>query len=157
MLHFIRLTAPQICIWEFPIDMNIKSTFSLLLVIVALTVAVFGQDGSAQGSAQSTDGPKLVIKQTEHNIGEVKKGVAAQYSFVFKNEGKSDLEIKGVAPACGCTASDFTRIVSPGKEGKITLAVNTSGFNGAVAKTADVYTNDPQKERFTLMLSMVVT
>src|SRR5262249_33898048 len=52
---------------------------------------------------------------------------------------------------------DFTRVVPPGQEGKVTLSINTSGFAGAIAKTADVYTNDPQHERFTLMLSMVVT
>ena len=137
--------------------MKIKSIFGILVVVSALAVAAFGQDGATQSPVPSNDGPKLVIKEIEHNLGEVKKGSAAQYAFVFKNEGKSDLEIKGVAPACGCTASDFTRVVPPGKEGKITLSVNTSGFSGAIAKTADVYTNDPQKERFTLMMSMVIT
>ncbi|MDX2033685.1 MAG: hypothetical protein SF339_23615 [Blastocatellia bacterium] len=36
------------------------------------------------------------------------------------------------------------------------LTVNTASFNGALSKTAEVYTNDPAKERFTLMLNMVI-
>lgn len=43
--------------------------------------------------------PKLVIAATEHNIGEVKRGAEAKYSFVVKNEGKGDLEIRNVAPS----------------------------------------------------------
>ena len=43
--------------------------------------------------------PKLVIAATEHNIGEVKRGAEAKYTFVVKNEGKADLEIRNVAPS----------------------------------------------------------
>lgn len=58
--------------------------------IMALTLgaAAFGQNA-----------PKLVIKQTEHNFGEVKKGAPTQHTFTFRNEGKADLEIKNVAPS----------------------------------------------------------
>ena len=70
--------------------MKIKLTFSTLVVLLALTVATFGQNAGA---------PKMDIKKTEHNFGEVRKGDPVQHSFVFKNEGKSDLEIKSVAPS----------------------------------------------------------
>lgn len=123
--------------------------FKLILNIAALLVLA----GVALGQAV----PKIAIAKTEQNLGEIKKGAVATYSYVFKNEGKADLEIKNVAPACGCTASDFTKSVPPGQEGKITLSVNTSNFIGAIAKAAEVYTNDPQRERLTLVLSMVVT
>jgi hypothetical protein len=107
--------------------------------------------------SQSVEGiPKIVINKTEHNFGEVKKGDQATYSFVFKNEGSAELLIKNVAPTCGCTASEFTKSVPPGQEGKITLSINTSSFNGAVTKSAEVTTNDPQRERFSLVMSLVI-
>jgi len=124
---------------------------SALLAALALTGAALGQEAKDQPSK-----PKLSIQKLEHNFGEIKKGAPAQHSFTVKNEGGADLEIKSVVPACGCTASEFTKIIPPGKEGKITLIFNSAGFNGAVTKHAEVYTNDPERPQFTLMMSMVV-
>jgi hypothetical protein len=36
------------------------------------------------------------------------------------------------------------------------LTFNSAGYNGAVTKHAEVYTNDPERPQFTLMMSMVV-
>ncbi len=125
------------------------------VIALALTSAAMGQ-GNGQGNKASGARPKLSIQKLEHSFGEIKKGASAQHSFTVKNEGNADLEIKNVAPACGCTASDFTKIIPPGQEGKITLTFNSAGFNGAITKHAEVYTNDPEKPQITLMLSMVV-
>lgn len=61
--------------------------FGLVIVLLALAAVAFGQTA-----------PKIVIPKTEHNFGEIKKGANATYTFIFKNEGKADLEIKRVAP-----------------------------------------------------------
>jgi hypothetical protein len=37
----------------------------------------------------------------------------------------------------------FDRTIPPGGEGKITLKINTKGYDGRLRKTARVYTNDP--------------
>ena len=39
----------------------------------------------------------------------------------------------------------FDRTIPPGGEGKITLRINTRGYQGAVSKSARIYTNDPLK------------
>lgn len=70
--------------------MKPKNFFGLVAGLVMLATAVFGQTPSGA--------PKLAIKEVNHNFGEVKKGTSASYSFVFKNEGTADLEIKRVAP-----------------------------------------------------------
>ncbi len=131
-----------------------------LLAALALTGSALGQESknqpSGQASKDQSSKPKLAIQKLEHNFGEIKKGASAQHSFTVKNEGAADLEIRNVAPACGCTASEFTKVVPPGKEGKITLTFNSAGFNGAVTKHAEVYTNDPERPQFTLMMSMIV-
>ncbi len=135
--------------------MKTKSFLRLLVMLgavsIALTGAVFGQSG---GKSQAK--PKLVIRTLEHNFGEIKKGSVAEHSFTFKNEGQADLEITRVAPSCGCTASEFTKVVPPGRQGKVTLTFNSVGFNGAVTKSAEVYTNDPEHPQFTLMMSAVI-
>ena len=47
----------------------------------------------------------------------------------------------------------MTRVVAPGKEGGITLAVEkTEGYKGEVVKTATVVTNDPDQQQFVLTL-----
>jgi len=40
--------------------------------------------------------------------------------------------------------ADFDRTIPPGGEGKITLRVNTSDYQGEIRKRARVYTNDPR-------------
>lgn len=71
--------------------MKLKHTLSLFAIWLALTAVAFGQTATPNA-------PKIVIKKTDHNVGEIKKGGNATYSFVFKNEGTADLEIKRVAP-----------------------------------------------------------
>ncbi len=39
----------------------------------------------------------------------------------------------------------FDKAIPPGGEGKITLQLKTSGYQGVVQKSARVYTNDPAK------------
>ena len=127
--------------------MKCKLILGMLTLLCALTVTALGQSKE----------PKLVIKQTEFNAGEIKQGTDVNHTFVVKNEGTAELQIKSVVPSCGCTASDFTKVIPPGEEGKITLTVHTAGFSGALNKYADVTTNDPQQPRFSLSMNMVIS
>ncbi|HZS07567.1 MAG TPA: DUF1573 domain-containing protein [Blastocatellia bacterium] len=124
--------------------------YALALLLLTLTAAAFGQ-------APSTPQPKVSIAQTEFNFGEVKEGVTVSHTFIVRNKGAANLEIKSVRPACGCTASDFDKVVAPGQEGKITLNVKTTGFHGAISKFADVTTSDPDNPNFTLTMVMLVS
>ena len=104
-------------------------------------------------SAQNAATPKMSIPSLEHSFGSVKAGTPLTYSFVIKNEGKVDLEIKNVSPSCGCTTSKYDKVIAPGKTGSVTLEVaKTDGYKGEVTKTASVTTNDPEHQAFTLTL-----
>lgn len=46
-----------------------------------------------------TPAPKLVITETDHELGVVKKSAGATHTFIFRNEGTADLEIRRVAPS----------------------------------------------------------
>lgn len=50
----------------------------------------------------------------------------------------------------------FDRVIPPGGEGKITLKVNTKGYQGKIIKSARVYTNDPAKRMTVLSISAFI-
>jgi hypothetical protein len=50
----------------------------------------------------------------------------------------------------------FDRAVLPGGEGKITLRINTRGYEGKFRRAARVYTNDPGNRMETLTLEVFV-
>jgi hypothetical protein len=50
----------------------------------------------------------------------------------------------------------FDRAVPPGGEGKITLRLNTRGYEGRVRKAARVYSNDPGNRMETLTVEVFV-
>jgi hypothetical protein len=118
-----------------------------LSLLVVMAFSVLAQDGVSPGA------PRLKIASLEHSFGMVKPGTPLTYAFEIKNEGKTNLEIKNVAPSCGCTTSNFDKVIAPGKTGSITLAVEkTEGYKGEIVKTATVTTNDPDHQSFTLTL-----
>ncbi|MFH1243499.1 MAG: hypothetical protein V1689_14220 [Pseudomonadota bacterium] len=47
----------------------------------------------------------------------------------------------------------FDKTIPPGGEGKITLKVNTKGYQGKVTKSAKVYHNDPRSEVLVLKVT----
>ncbi len=106
------------------------------LAALLLTVTAFGQ-------AKTTAEPKLVLDSAGHDFGKVNENAEIAHTFKFKNEGTAELIIKNVSPACGCTASSFTKQLAPGQEGEITLTVKTAGMMGKTERYADVISNDP--------------
>lgn len=128
-----------------------KSRASLLVFSLLFTFAfsVAAQDGAK---------PKLSIPSLQHSFGTVKAGTPLIYSFQIKNEGKVDLEIKNVAPSCGCTTSKYDKVIAPGKSGTVTLEVaKTDGYKGEITKTATVTTNDADHQTFMLTLRATFT
>ena len=124
--------------------MKFRMAFVVLSLLLMPVLSASAQDGSS---------PRLQIASLEHSFGAVKTGTPLTYTFKIKNEGKADLEIKSVAPSCGCTTSNFDKVIAPGKTGGITLAVQkTDGYKGEVVKTATVTTNDSEHPTFTLTL-----
>lgn len=127
------------------------------MVVLAGLCLFFGWD-AVVAKAQATPGgsPKLVVEKTEFNAGEVRDGDPVKHSFIFRNEGNADLEIKNVVLTCGCETVDYDKVVAPGKSGHITLLVKTTGLNGALSKLIVVTTNDPQKPSVDLVIHLTV-
>ena len=68
-----------------------------ILILSALLLA-FAASAVAQDN-KPADAPKLVMDSFQHDFGEIKAGTALNYTFIVKNQGKANLEIKSVAPS----------------------------------------------------------
>lgn len=99
-------------------------------LLVAATVA-------AQGK------PKIVAVEPIKDVGTVPKGEKIVQDFVIRNDGDAVLEITNIQPACGCTVAEYDKSIAPGKTGRVHASVDTSTFNGAIAKGLTVFSNDP--------------
>ena len=129
--------------------MKARAAILAVSLLFTLAFAVTAQDGAK---------PKVSIPSLEHSFGSVKAGTPLTYSFEIKNEGKVDLEIKNVAPSCGCTTSKYDKTIAPGKVGKVTLEVaKTDGYKGEITKTATVTTNDSEHQTFMLTVRATFT
>jgi hypothetical protein len=131
-------------------NLKMKSRAASVLLPVLL---IFAFSVSAQNRVPQAGAPRLMIASPEHSFGTVKPGTPLTYTFKIKNEGTSDLQIQSVQPSCGCTTSNFDKVVAPGKTGGITLAIEkTESYKGDIVKTATVTTNDPDHQTITLTL-----
>ncbi len=118
-----------------------RLTLPILLVLLA---------GPAEAAS------RLVAPEAAWNAGVVAKGEVIRHAFVIRNEGATDLHLTEVRPSCGCTAAEYDRTIGPGKEGRITLVVETKGFQGPISKSALVLSDDPAAPQTSLVVSATV-
>jgi hypothetical protein len=95
-------------------------------------------------SAQTTGLPRLVLKQQIHDFKNVLEGEILTHSFELLNQGDEPLKIVRVEPDCTCSVAHFDPIISPNGEGKITVIINTKGFEGSERWVVKVFSNDPK-------------
>lgn len=135
----------------------LKKITLIPMLILALAVTAFAQSqAEKKDSADAKSAPKLVVDNPKFEFGKVKEGEEISHVFKIKNEGTAELTIINVSPACGCTASDFTKTLAPGQEGSITLSVKTAGMNGWTERYADVISNDKAQANLKLWVKMDV-
>jgi hypothetical protein len=105
-----------------------------------VTPTVAGTEAAPVKSNQPTT--TIALSESNFDFGNIKKGAKVNHVYEVTNTGTNPLIISEVKPGCGCTAPDFTKEpIMPGKKGKITLSFDSSNFDGAVQKYADVFAN----------------
>ena len=99
-------------------------------------------DLSANGKEKNENAPRFKFESLEHDFGKVIQGEKLTYSFKFVNEGKTDLLISQASGSCGCTVAEFPQdAITPGKDGVISVTLNTEGKKGTLHKTVTIYAN----------------
>lgn len=86
----------------------------------------------------------------------VPKGDVINHTFEIKNDGDAPLEIKDVKPACGCTVASYDKVIAPGEVGRIISDLDTSNFDGPIAKSIAVFTNDENNPKLQLVIKAEV-
>jgi len=123
---------------------------TLLVAVLPAVAARADNPDQAAGASKTTSGPKAVVDQPIIDKGTVPSGGKVEAAFTIRNEGNTPLEITRVQPTCGCTVADFDKTVPPGGSGTVTARVDTSHMTGPIAKTINVFTNDPASPRLQL-------
>jgi hypothetical protein len=97
--------------------------------------------------------PTMDVPRLNYDFGETFHLDSYTYAFLVRNKGNADLIIQDVKPGCGCTTTKFDKVIAPGKEGKIELAVDGNKVHGQFSKAAEVTTNDPDHPNISLSIS----
>lgn len=113
--------------------------------------AIIKEDFSQLTPKQLEKAPKITFKSEQYDYGTVKKGTSVEYDYEFINEGKSDLIIRKVKAACGCTATKPEKtLLKKGESSKIGVTLHTAGLKDRQHKIITVITNDPQRPEIIL-------
>ena len=97
-------------------------------------------------------GPTAAVPEPVKDYGSVPRGKPIRHQFEIRNDGDGVLSITEVKPNCGCTVANFDRTVPPGGTGRIEAVVETIGLKGPIAKSVQVFTNDPENPSLTLVI-----
>jgi len=128
------------------------SPFCLLLLSCGgsksneFTISDIKNPATADGidKQQKANMPEIQFENLSYNFGKVIHGEILSYTFHFKNIGKSNLLISGVATSCGCTTSIPPKApIKPGEKGEITVTFDSKFKNGEITSylvvTANTY------------------
>jgi hypothetical protein len=102
--------------------------------------------------------PKILIRESHWDWGEIFQGESASNSFIVENIGTAPLRITNVKPGCSCTVSDkkYKKILEPGEKTRISLVIDTNKMkqsNKKYSKSATITTNDPMQPQYKVHLS----
>lgn len=100
--------------------------------------------------------PRAVLPEPVYDAGGVAKGEKISHDFVIRNDGEAPLEISDVRPACGCTVAEFDKTIAAGESGTVRAALDTTTFDGPIAKDITVFTNDPVNPKLRLSVKAEV-
>ena len=116
------------------------------------------EDFSGWTEEQLANAPKIVFENENFNFDTVSQGTKVSHSFIFRNDGKSDLIIRKTKSSCGCTATQPEKTtLLPGESSKIDIVFNTAGRKGKQHKSVTVIANDPEKQKTILHIGGTIS
>ncbi|MCB8994382.1 MAG: DUF1573 domain-containing protein [Bacteroidales bacterium] len=155
----ITYNSAKINDWGFLIDrMDIYVNGTTENSFKLIVSANLEEDFSNITPEQKAKAPKINFASTTFDFGTIKQGAPATYDYQFKNDGKSNLMIRKVTAACGCTAVNTSAdMIPPGGSGTIKATFSSAGKMGQQNKTITVITNDPENPKVILWIKGEVT
>jgi hypothetical protein len=113
-----------------------------VFLLAALCVFVFCVP--EESFCDETQGvPQMTLKQQIYDFKNVLEGEILTHTFELLNQGDEALKIEQVKPGCTCSVAHFDFLIPPNGLGKITVRIDTKGFEGKQRWAVKVVTNDP--------------
>lgn len=135
----------------------LQTTDTIQPMKVVYISANIREDFSKLTPKQRENAPKAHFENTVFDFGTEKAGGNIQHSFVFSNNGKSDLILRDVKAGCGCTATKPDKtVLKPGESSKIDVNFNTRNRKGNQNNRITVITNDPDNSVIVLQVKGVL-
>lgn len=101
--------------------------------------------------------PQIQCQEATYDFGSRDASESVEHTFILKNTGAADLEIKKVQPACGCTTAELDKnIIPPGDSAKIAAKLSLAGRSGEVQKTILIESNDQANPALQLAIKGIV-
>jgi hypothetical protein len=121
----------------------------VLLGLVVLAVTCF-----RPGVSPAADrAPRMVLPADRFDFGQIFEDRKLIHTFQIQNTGNAPLEILKVDPDCACTVASYERSIPAGGQGEITLRIKPYSVLHQFRKETRVWTNDPDRSEFTLVLT----
>jgi hypothetical protein len=101
--------------------------------------------------------PRIFCEDPTFDFGSRDASETVDHTFVLKNTGTADLEIRRVQPACGCTTAELEKkVVPPGESSRISAKLSLAGRGGELQKPILIESNDPTNPALQLVMKGVV-
>jgi hypothetical protein len=120
-----------------------------LFGLLALLAVSLGAVTSA--AAADPAPPALTADAPTFDAGRVEAGTKVTHTYVLSNAGSAPLPIL-VKASCGCTATEYDRVIPAGGTGTVTAVLDTTRMRGKVRKSIDVLSTDARTRLLTLTI-----
>jgi len=114
----------------------------LFVFVTSLVFLICAAEHSFSDEAQCA--PQMAIKQQIRDFKSVLEGELLEHTFDVLNRGDESLIIERVKPDCSCSVVHFDSVIPPNGRSRITVKIDTQGFEGPERWVVKVFSNDPK-------------
>ncbi len=115
---------------------------------------------AAEALARGSGGPvpKILLEEETYDFGVMDSNSKGRHEFVFTNIGEGLLQLKKGPTSCSCAATVLQEgTIAPRESGIVAVEWTAKTSTREFTQTAEIHTNDPNRERVTLTITGRVT
>jgi uncharacterized protein DUF1573 len=102
--------------------------------------------------------PRIEVEPDHFDFGRLLPQRTVSKQFSIRNFGTADLTVERITKSCDCTAALLdNKVIKPGGSGTLRVTFETRQYNGKVARSVLIKSNDPQRPTVELKIEATVT
>jgi hypothetical protein len=123
-----------------------------------LTAALLAPPPAPAPTTAPPPAPQMVVEPDHFDFGRLLPEKTVSKQFSIRNFGSADLTVDRISTTCGCTAALLDhKVIPPGGSAALRVTFETRNYNGKVARSVLIKTNDPKRPSLELKLQATVT